>query len=57
MNSGQQGFRFYAVAGRIFTRPELALRLGVYGDRWPVPVTTLFTDAGPFRAPVLRPRD
>lgn len=43
------GFRFYAVMGRIFTRPELALRLGVYGDHWPVPITALFTHPGPFQ--------
>jgi PRTRC genetic system protein A len=43
------GFRFYAVIGRIFTRPEIALRAGVYGDYWPVPVTVLFDGSGPFR--------
>jgi hypothetical protein len=42
------GFRFYAVIGRLLTRPELRLRLGMYGDFWEVPVTALFTDPGPF---------
>ncbi len=44
----EQGFRFYAVIGRIFTRPEIRVRVGVYGDFHPVPVTVLFTDGGPF---------
>lgn len=43
------GFRFYAVIGRIFTRPEIALRIGVYGDWARVPIATLFTSPGPFR--------
>ncbi|MBN1815349.1 MAG: hypothetical protein JXA14_26190 [Anaerolineae bacterium] len=41
----EQGFRFYAVLGKIFSRPEIALRIGVYGDFWPLPVGTLFLDA------------
>ena len=47
-NKDEQGFRFYGVIGKIFTRPELRLRLGVYGDFCDVPATTLFTTAGPF---------
>lgn len=42
------GFRFYAVMGRIFTRPEIRLRLGIYGDHWELPITALFADSGPF---------
>jgi len=43
------GFRFYGVMGRIFSgRPELALRVGVWGDCWSVPVLSVFTDRGPF---------
>jgi len=45
----EMGFRFYAVIGKIFTRPEMALRVGVYGDTFRVPITTLFTGLGPFR--------
>jgi PRTRC genetic system protein A len=41
----EQGFCFYAVLGRIFSRPEIALRVGVYGDFWPLPASTLFLDA------------
>ena len=50
----ETGFRFYAVMGHIFTRPEIRLRLGIYGDHWPVPVTALFTDSGPFEMPAWR---
>jgi PRTRC genetic system protein A len=45
------GFRFYAVMGRIFTRPEIRLRLGIYGDHWELPITALFADSGPFHLP------
>lgn len=44
----EQGFRFYAVVGKIFTRPEILLRLGVHGDHWLLPVTALFEGPGPF---------
>lgn len=44
----ETGFRFYATMGRIFTRPELVVRLGIYGDFYSVPVVTLFTGTGPF---------
>ena len=44
----ETGLRFYAVMGHIFTAPTLRLRVGVYGDRLDVPVTTLFQSAGPF---------
>lgn len=36
------GFRLYAVIGRIFTKPEIRMRVGIYGDFWTVPATTLF---------------
>lgn len=42
------GFRFYAVIGRVLDRPEILLRLGMYGDFCYMPITTLFTDPGPF---------
>lgn len=48
-NGDELGFRFYVVIGRIFTRPEIRCRVGVYGDRWDVPITTLFAGPGPFR--------
>jgi len=47
-NRDEQGFRLYAVLGRIFTRPEMALRVGVYGDFWTVPVGMVFGGIIPF---------
>ncbi len=44
----EQGFRFYAVIGRIYDRPEIRLRLGVYGDFVELPASTLFEGLGPF---------
>jgi PRTRC genetic system protein A len=44
----EQGLRFYGVIGRIFTQPEIRLRVGIYGDHWPVPITALFDGPGPF---------
>ena len=44
----EEGFRFYAVIGKIFSKPEIAVRIGAYGDRWSVPATTLFAGLGPF---------
>jgi PRTRC genetic system protein A len=42
------GFRFYAVVGQVLARPEIRLRLGMYGDFVSLPMTALFTSAGPF---------
>lgn len=48
-NADEQGFRFYAVIGRIDTpRPEIRVRVGVYGHHLAVPATTVFADLGPF---------
>ena len=44
----ETGLRFYAVMGHIFSCPTLRMRVGVYGDRMQVPVTTLFESAGSF---------
>lgn len=37
------GMRWYGVIGRLDTKPEMVLRLGVYGYRMTVPVATLFS--------------
>lgn len=47
-NRDEQGCRFYAVIGNIYTRPAIAFRLGVWGDFVKLPATTLFEDLGPF---------
>jgi PRTRC genetic system protein A len=45
----EQGFRFYAVIGKIDTRqPEIRVRVGVYGHHLPVPAELVFEDLGPF---------
>lgn len=47
-NADEQGCRFYAVIGRIYSRPEIRLRLGLYGDFIELPATELFDGLGPF---------
>lgn len=42
----EQGFRMYGVIGRLDERPEIRLRLGVYGYRFPLPVSLLFDGPG-----------
>lgn len=44
----EQGFRLYATIGKIFSRPEIALRVGVYGEHWRLPVNAIFKGALPF---------
>jgi len=41
----EQGFRVYGVIGRLDTRPEIGLRLGVYGYWFPLPCSALFVTA------------
>lgn len=38
----EQGFRIYAVLGRIFTNPELLVRAGCQGTFWVIPATWVF---------------
>lgn len=47
-NRDEQGIRFYAVIGRIYTRPEIRLRLGVCGDFFNFPAAGLFEGLGEF---------
>jgi PRTRC genetic system protein A len=48
-NADEQGLRFYAVIGRIDTsRPQIAVRAGVYGYHLRVPAETVFSGLGPF---------
>ncbi|MDT8306615.1 MAG: Mov34/MPN/PAD-1 family protein, partial [Anaerolineae bacterium] len=44
----EQGFRAYGVIGRLDERPEIRLRLGVYGVWFPLPASELFADIGGF---------
>jgi PRTRC genetic system protein A len=41
-NKDEQGFRVYAVIGRVNSHPSLCARLGVYGDYWSIPAATVF---------------
>lgn len=47
-NRDEQGCRFYAVIGRIYTRPEIRLRVGIYGDWLELDPLDLFEGLGPF---------
>lgn len=42
------GLSVSAVIGRLFTRPEIAVRLNVYGAHMRVPAQLVFDDVGPF---------
>lgn len=35
------GFRLYGVLGRIFERPEIKMRVSVYGDWWEIPASAV----------------
>lgn len=41
-NRDEVGFRIYGVLGRIFTSPELKMRVSVYGDWWELPASQIF---------------
>jgi PRTRC genetic system protein A len=56
-DSDEQGFRMYGVVGRLDTAPEIRLRLGVYGYRFPLPAGALFDGAGGFVDATDRRRD
>jgi len=49
-NKDEQGARLYGVIGRVDAiRPEMKLRVGVYGYWRPLPLTAVFTANGPFK--------
>lgn len=43
------GLSVSAVIGKIFTAPEIAVRVNVFGHRMRVPATLIFDNLGPFR--------
>ncbi len=47
-DADEQGARLYAVIGRLDSKPEIRLRVGVYGYWQALPVTAVFTDRGSF---------
>lgn len=50
----EQGLRFYVVVGHVdrsvvdVEPPQIAVRVGVYGHHWNVPLATVFDGDGPF---------
>lgn len=57
-NADEQGFGFYAVVGNMLERPELRLRLGVFGDFMELPADTLFEgELGLFADAYMRPSE
>jgi hypothetical protein len=45
----EAGFRIYAVIGRIYTLPEIRVRVGIYGHMWEIPALTVFDRLGRFK--------
>ena len=45
----ETGFRIYVVMGDIFAMPEIAVRVGIYGDHYPIPAAWVFDDIQPFK--------
>ena len=48
-NADEQGSLLYAVIGKLDSEPEIRLRVGVYGYWMALPITAVFTSAGPFK--------
>lgn len=43
-----QGLSLSAVIGQIYTRPEIAMRMNIYGHHCPISALTVFDGLGPF---------
>lgn len=41
-NKDEQGFRIFAVIGRVNQQPQITVRVGVYGNYWNIPASTIF---------------
>lgn len=41
-DADETGFRLFAVVGSLFSRPQIRLRVGVYGYFWEIPAETVF---------------
>jgi hypothetical protein len=41
-DEAQQGFRVYAVVGRVLTSPEIRVRVGCHGYFWEIPANWVF---------------
>jgi len=41
-NKDEQGFRVFAVIGKVNGKPEILVRVGVYGNYWNIPASMIF---------------
>ena len=41
-NKDEQGFRIFAVIGKVNGKPEIIVRVGVYGNYWNIPADMIF---------------
>ena len=41
-NKDEQGFRIFAVIGKVNGKPEIIVRVGVYGNYWNIPASMIF---------------
>src|SRR6266498_5020229 len=41
-NRDEQGFRIFAVIGKVNEKPEIRVRVGVYGNYWNMPASVIF---------------
>ncbi len=41
-NKDEQGFRIFAVIGKVNEKPEIRVRVGVYGNYWDIPASMIF---------------
>jgi PRTRC genetic system protein A len=41
-NKDEQGFRIFAVIGKVNEKPEIRVRVGVYGNYWSIPADIVF---------------
>lgn len=48
-NADEQSGLLYSVIGKLDSKPEMRLRVGVYGYWMALPVTAVFTSNGPFK--------
>jgi PRTRC genetic system protein A len=48
-NKDEQGFRVFAVLGKVNERTEIRVRVGVYGNYWNIPASMIFELPGEIR--------
>ncbi len=48
-DADEQSARLFAVMGKLDREPEMRVRVGVYGYWMTLPITAVFTSAGPFK--------